>query len=212
MLIVGLTGGIASGKTTVSDLFAELGVPVVDADVAARRVVEPGQPALAELAAAFDDDILTDAGTLDRARLRERAFADAGLRQRLESILHPRIREHMDAEVAACDNDYVIMAVPLLVEGDLLDRVDRVLVVDVPEEVQIERLARRDGSSGEQAKAILAAQSPRQKRLDHADDVIDNTVDLERLRKQVRRLHEHYLALAAGRKKAVPGAAERTDR
>lgn len=197
MLVVGLTGGIASGKTTVSDLFAELGVPVVDADVVARRAVEPDQPALDELVAAFGDDILTTDGVLDRGRLREKAFADAAARERLEAILHPRIREWMEAEIATADGPYVILSVPLLVEGDLLQRVHRVLVVDVPEPVQRERLVRRDGSTPEQAEAILAAQSSRRNRLQHADDIIDNTGDPEALRQRVRRLHQDYLALAA---------------
>ena len=212
VLIIGLTGGIASGKTTVSDLFAELGVPVVDADIAARRVVEPGQPALAELTTAFGHDILTGAGTLDRKRLRERAFADAGLRQSLEAILHPRIREHMEAELAACDGPYAIMAVPLLVEGDLLQRVDRVLVVDVPEEVQIQRLIQRDGSSRAQAQAMLQAQSPRDVRLQHADDIIDNTGSIDELRRQIADRHQHYQAIAAGRAAEARGEAEETDR
>ena len=212
MLIVGLTGGIASGKTTVSDLFAELGVPVVDADIAARRVVEPGQPALAELTQAFGDDLLTDAGTLDRARLREKAFADPGLRQRLEAILHPRIRERMEAEIADCDGPYAIMAVPLLVEGDLLYRVHRVLVVDVPEEVQIQRLMQRDGSSREQARAILQAQSPRDMRLQHADDIVDNTGAVDDLRRRIADLHKHYQAIAAGHAAGARGEAEETDR
>lgn len=197
MLVVGLTGGIASGKTTVSDLFAELGVPVIDADVVARRVVERGRPALDELVAAFGDDILTTDGVLDRGRLREKAFTDAAARERLEAILHPRIREWMEAEIATADGPYVILSVPLLVEGDLLQRVDRVLVVDVPEPVQRERLLRRDGSTPEQAEAILAAQSSRRDRLRHADDIIDNTGDAEALRQRVRRLHQDYLALAA---------------
>ncbi len=212
VLIVGLTGGIASGKTTVSELFAGLGVPVVDADVAARRVVEPGQPALAELADEFGDDILSDTGTLDRARLRARAFTDPALRQRLEAILHPRIQAHMDAEIAACHGPYVIMAVPLLVEGDLLRRVDRVLVVDVPEETQVNRLTSRDGSTPEEARAILAAQSSRQQRLSHADDIVDNTGDLDNLRQQVERLHEQYLALAAAPTERAAGTTEETDR
>ncbi|MDN3517428.1 dephospho-CoA kinase [Aquisalimonas lutea] len=197
LLVVGLTGGIASGKTTVSGLFAELGVPVVDADVVARRVVERGQPALGELAAAFGEDILTADGVLDRGRLREKAFTDTAARERLEAILHPRIREWMEAEIAAADGPYVILSVPLLVEGDLLQRVHRVLVVDVPEAVQRERLIQRDGSTPEQAEAILAAQSSRRNRLQHADDIIDNTGDREALHQRVRRLHQDYLALAA---------------
>ncbi|QIT56266.1 dephospho-CoA kinase [Aquisalimonas sp. 2447] len=212
MLIIGLTGGIASGKTTVSDLFAELGVPVVDADIAARRVVEPGQPALDELAAAFGQDVLTESGTLDRKRLRERAFADADLRQRLEAILHPRIHEHMEAELAACDGSYAIMAVPLLVEGELLHRVHRVLVVDVPEEVQIQRLMQRDGSSREQAQAMLGAQSRRDMRLQHADDIVDNTGSVDDLRRQIADLHQHYQAIAADRAAMARGKAEETDR
>lgn len=196
MLIIGLTGGIASGKTTVSNLFAERGVPVIDADVAARRVVEPGEPALRELAREFGADIVTVDGRLDRQKLRQKAFIDEATRKRLEGILHPRIREHMASELAACQAPYALLSVPLLVESNLLDMVSRVLVVDIPEALQRERLIARDGSTPEEVNGILAAQSPRDARLQHADDVIDNTGDLESLRDQVLRLHRDYLAMA----------------
>ena len=208
MLTIGLTGGIASGKTTVSDLFAEQGVAVVDADVAARRVVEPGEPALAELAQAFGADIITNAGHLDRQKLRQKAFVDTATRKRLEAILHPRIRERMEAELAACRGPYALLSVPLLVESNLLDMVSRVLVVDIPEAMQRERLIARDGCAPEEVDGILAAQSRRDVRLQHADDVIDNTGDLDSLRQQVQRLHRDYLAMAGKAADHHPGVAE----
>ena len=208
MLIIGLTGGIASGKTTVSDLFAAQGVPVVDADVAARRVVEPGQPGLSDLVAHFGGDILTEDGTLDRQALRHIAFSSEDARKQLEAILHPRIREHMDHELATCKGDYALLSVPLLVESNLLDMVSRVLVVDVPEEIQRQRLTERDGSTPDQADAILAAQSSRDVRLLHADDIIDNSGDPAVLRDQVTRLHGRYLELARSAGDGGNGAAE----
>ncbi|MFV8835937.1 dephospho-CoA kinase [Aquisalimonas sp.] len=208
MLIIGLTGGVASGKTTVSDLFADRGVTVVDADVASRRVVEPGEPALSELVEAFGDQILTAEGTLDRQQLRQTAFADDAARQRLEGILHPRIRAFMDAELRQVRGPYAILSVPLLVESNLLDMVERVLVVDVPESVQRERLIARDGSTPEQADAIIAAQTSRERRLHHADDIIDNTQDLENLKQQVETLHQAYLAMAERSANTNAGLAE----
>lgn len=208
MLIIGLTGGVASGKTTVSDLFASHGIAVVDADVAARRVVEPGEPALSELVEAFGDQIVTDEGKLDRQQLRQTAFADDAARRRLEGILHPRIRGFMDGELRQAHGPYAILSVPLLIESNLLEMVSRVLVVDVPESVQRERLIARDGSTPEQADAIIAAQTSRDQRLQHADDVIDNTEDLATLRQRVETLHQEYLAMATGSADTNAGLAE----
>ncbi|SEO74489.1 dephospho-CoA kinase [Aquisalimonas asiatica] len=208
MHIIGLTGGIASGKTTVSDLFAGHGITVVDADVAARRVVEPGQPALSELVEAFGDQIVTADGTLDRQQLRNTAFADEAARRRLEGILHPRIRAFMDEELSRAQGPYAILSVPLLVESNLLDMVDRVLVVDVPDSVQRERLIARDGSTPEQAEAIIAAQTSREQRLRHADDVIDNTRDMTALKQQIETLHQAYIAMAERSTDTNAGLAE----
>jgi dephospho-CoA kinase len=194
---VALTGGIASGKSTVADRFAALGVPVVDTDVIAREVVEPGQPALAEVVATFGPDVLGPDGRLDRRRLREIIFADAGARRRLEAILHPAIRAEMERQSRAAGGAYQLLVIPLLTEGGRRDHVDRVLLVDVPEAVQIERLMRRDGVSHDQATASLAAQATRAARLAMADEVIENTGSAADLDARVAELHRGYLRLAA---------------
>ena len=196
MLIVGLTGGIASGKTTVSDAFAELGACVVDTDRGAREVVAPGQPGLKEVADAFGHGILRPDGTLDRARLRELVFRDPPARQRLEAVLHPRIRDWALQRIHQATGPYVILVVPLLVEsGALREVVSRVLVVDVPEAVQLARLRQRDGASEAQARSILAAQASRSERLAIADDVLVNDADTDTLRRRVEALHRRYLSL-----------------
>jgi len=195
---VALTGGIASGKSTVARLFADLGVPVIDTDVIAREVVEPGQPALADVVAAFGPEVLDADGRLDRPRLRERIFADPSARRRLESILHPAIRAEMERQSHAADGPYQLLVIPLLAEGGRRDHVDRVLLVDVPEAVQVERLMRRDGVSREQAVAALAAQATREARMAVADDVLQNTDGPEDLREKVSALDARYRRLAAG--------------
>jgi dephospho-CoA kinase len=195
---VALTGGIASGKTTVADLFAALGVPVIDTDLIARQVVEPGQPALAEVVAAFGPDVLDANGRLDRRRLREIIFADATARRRLEAILHPAIRADMERQSRAAGGAYQLLVIPLLTEGGRRDHVDRVLLVDVPEAVQVERLVHRDGVTRNQATASLAAQATRAARLAMADDVVENTGRAEDLEARVEELHGQYLRLAAG--------------
>ncbi len=162
---VALTGGIASGKTTVADLFAALGVPVIDTDVIAREVVEPGQPALARVVETFGAEVLGSNGRLDRRRLRERIFADPEAKRRLEAILHPAIRAEMERQSRAADGPYQVLVIPLLTEGKRRDHVDRVLLVDVPEELQIQRLMSRDGVTHEQAQAALNAQATRAERL-----------------------------------------------
>jgi len=194
---VALTGGIASGKSTVADLFAALGVPVIDTDVIARQVVEPGQPALAKISATFGPDVLDADGRLDRRRMRERIFADPDAKRRLEAILHPAIRAEMERQSMAAQGPYQVLVIPLLTEGGRRDHVDRVLLVDVPEELQIQRLMMRDGVSHEQAQASLNAQATRAQRLALADDVIRNTGRVDGLREQVAELHGKYLRLAA---------------
>lgn len=205
---VALTGGIASGKTTVADLFAAHGVPLVDTDLIAREVVEPGQPALAAVAHVFGSDVLDPDGRLDRRRLREIIFSDARARARLEAILHPAIRAEMERQsvAAAQAGPYQILVIPLLAEGSRRDHVDRVLVVDAPETVQVERLMARDAVTREQAEASLRAQALRATRLDIADDVVTNTGRIADLREQVAALHERYVKLAAasGEGKVVP--------
>jgi dephospho-CoA kinase len=194
---VALTGGIASGKSTVANLFAELGVPLIDTDVIARQVVEPGQPALAAIVAAFGAEVLDADGRLDRRRMRERIFSDPSARQRLEAIVHPAIRAEMERQSQAAGGPYQILVIPLLTEGGRRDHVDRVLLVDVPEELQIQRLRMRDGVTHEQAQASLDAQATRAERLALADDVVRNSGQVDDLRKMVAELHEQYLALAA---------------
>ncbi len=192
MLTIGLTGGIGSGKSTVSTLFAELGVPVIDADVAAREVVEPGEPALSEIAARFGEEILNPDGTLNRSKLREAVFADPTARKELEAILHPRIRSRMAEQLSALEAPYTILSIPLLVESGGAYNLDRVLVIDLPEDEQLNRVCQRDGIGREQAAAILQAQCSRSERLAIADDVIENSGDLAALKAQVLALHRKY--------------------
>ena len=196
-LRIGLTGGIASGKSMVSQRFAELGVPVIDADVASRKVVEPGKPGLAQVVQRFGVGVLDADGQLDRRALRNLIFRDSSLRQALDAILHPLIRDEMEREAGEAKGPYVIMAIPLLVEsGTAGKRVDRVLVVDADEMLQIQRLHARDGASAEQARTILASQASRAARLACADDVLLNAGSVAELRQAVDRLHEQYLQLA----------------
>jgi dephospho-CoA kinase len=198
-LRVALTGGIASGKSTVANLFAALGVPVIDTDVIAREVVEPGQPALVAVVNAFGPAVLGSDGRLDRRRLRERIFADADARLRLNAILHPAIRGEMERQSQAAGGEYQILVIPLLADGGRRDHVDRVLLVDVPEALQVERLMMRDGVSREQAQASLDAQATRAQRLAMADDVLRNTGQPDELQAKVAELHDRYRALAAAR-------------
>jgi dephospho-CoA kinase len=202
---VGLTGGVGSGKSTVAALFAGLGVPVVDADQVAREVVEPGESALAEVVTAFGASVLDAGGRLDRAALRARVFANPGERARLEAILHPRIRARMEARAAALEAPYCILCVPLLVEARDVPRVDRVLVVDVPEALQVARVAARDGLDAEAARAMIAAQAPRAARLAAADDVIVNDGPTAALAPRVEALHALYLGLARARLRPAGG-------
>jgi dephospho-CoA kinase len=195
-LRVGLTGGIASGKSTVGQRFTELGVPVIDADVAARDVVAPGTVGLAQVVARFGSGILDAGGVLDRHALRNLIFKDPSLRRDLEGILHPLIRAAMEESAETAAGPYLVLAIPLLIEGGASGRVDRVLVVDVDESVQLERLMTRDGSSLEQARAILGSQASRSARLAAADDVLPNGGTVTEVRQAVDRLHERYLRLA----------------
>ncbi|HUO82872.1 MAG TPA: dephospho-CoA kinase [Gammaproteobacteria bacterium] len=195
---IGLTGGIASGKSLVAEAFAALGVPVIDTDVLARDVVRPGSAALERVAAEFGADVIDTGGALDRARLRELVFGDARRRRRLEALLHPAIVAEMDRRAAESTAPYLLLVIPLLVETGFEGRVDRVLVVDCPEAVQLERLMARDGESAASAQCMLAAQVSRSERLAAADDVIDNSGTREAARANVAALHERYLRLASG--------------
>jgi dephospho-CoA kinase len=199
MLRIGLTGGIGSGKSAVADRFAALGAPVIDADLIARELTRPDTEALREIAEAFGPSVLDPAGALDRPALRRRVFSDPQARRRLEAILHPRIRDEMQRRAAAVRAPYVVLVVPLLLETGQTRLADRVLVVDVPEALQIERVCRRDHQPERQVRAILDAQCRRDERLAAADDVIDNSGTIEQLLAQTDRLHRRYLALASSR-------------
>lgn len=194
---VGLTGGIASGKSTVARLFAELGVPVIDTDDIARQLTAPGTPALAEIAAAFGSQFLDRSGALDRRRLRVHVFEDAARRRRLESILHPRIEAAALEASARAGGAYQVLVVPLLVESGFDRHTDRVLVADCPEETQRGRLLARDQETPQQVERMLAAQLDRRTRLTRADDVIVNDGSLDEVRREVQRLHGLYQRLAA---------------
>lgn len=194
--IVAVTGGIASGKSAVTACFERLGAPVIDADLIARELVEPGEAALAEIAQRFGAGVLDAQGRLDRRQLRQRIFSDARARAELEGILHPRIRERMRERALAAAAPYVVLAIPLLTASSRYPFIDRVLVVDVPEAVQIERLTRRDGVDEAGARAALAAQISRSERLALADKVVDNSGTLDALALAVAQLHARYLALA----------------
>ena len=195
-MIVALTGGLASGKSSVARRFEELGVPVIDADVVTRRLVEPGTPALAEIVDAFGDAVLDGHGRLDRTRMRERVFRNDADRGKLESILHPRVREAMQAFASASDAPYVLFVIPLLVETGQAAKMDRVIVVDAPRALRSARAAARDGSRRETIAAIIDSQATRADRLSVADAVIENTGDLAALRERVDAVHRQCLALA----------------
>jgi dephospho-CoA kinase len=194
---VGLTGGIACGKTTVANLFAALGVTIVDTDRLAREVVAPGSALLPQIAAFFGAQVLQQDGSLDRAILRERVFANPAERQWLEALTHPAIRMLTDQRCDSATSPYVIVAIPLLVETQGAKRFDRVLVVDCEPEIQLARLQARDGASLEQASRMLAAQATREQRLAVADDVIQNNGDVAGLRDQVEKLHRKYTSAAS---------------
>ena len=199
MLIIGLTGGIGSGKSTVARHFEALGVPVIDADAIGHQLVEPGQPALAAIIEHFGTDLLDKEGQLNRARLRERVFTHPEQRRELEAILHPRIRAEIRRKIAALAPPcgYCLVSVPLLIESGWQDLGQRVLVVDTSPETQLQRTMARDGITRPQAEAIIASQLDRETRLQAADDVIHNAGDLATLQTQVKALHRRYCQLAA---------------
>lgn len=195
-LVIGITGGIGSGKTAVSDRFKALGVTVVDADVAARAVVEPGRPALAVIAEHFGDEVIHPDGSLDRAELRRKVFADPEERRWLEKLTHPLINEYLREELDKAESPYAILVSPLLAETGQSRFCHRVLVVDVPEEVQIQRTMARDDNDEAQVRRIIKAQASREERLALADDVIVNDRGLEALDEEVARLHQIYMEMA----------------
>jgi dephospho-CoA kinase len=196
MLVIGLTGGIGSGKSTVARLFAAMDIPVIDMDLIARQVVEPGLPALEQITQEFGSDVLDDNGRLDRRRLRELIFDSKEKRRRLEAILHPVIRQETQRQISELDASYCIVVIPLLLESQQNSLVDRILVVDVPESLQISRTMKRDDISAEDAQKILAAQIDRDSRLAAADDVIDNSVELSQVRDRLAELDQQYRIMA----------------
>ena len=198
MFVVALTGGIGSGKSTVADAFAALGAPVIDTDVIARELTAPGEAALDAIRAAFGETVMQADGTLDRAALRRRVFADTAARHQLEAILHPAIRQRVMQALAQLNARYALLVIPLLVEtGAYHDMLKRILLVDCPETLQLARVMSRSGLRRDEVVAILAAQATRAERLVVADDVILNTASTEDLRSEVASLHQRYLGLAA---------------
>ena len=195
MFILGLTGGIGSGKSAASAYFRNQGIVVVDADIVAREVVEPGQPALLAIKQRYGSEALHDDGTLNRAWLRAKVFAEPDERKWLESQTHPRIRDSIIAQLKAATSPYAILESPLLFESGQSELVARTLVIDVPEEIQVERACSRDGNEEEQIRRIIAAQIPRSERLQRADDAVDNSGNLEALYSQLEPLHQSYLQL-----------------
>lgn len=196
--ILGLTGGIGSGKSAVAQCFIEHGVHLVDADHAARWVVEPGRPALAKIVEHFGEQVLQADGQLNRGALRQRVFADPAERRWLEALLHPLIGAEISQYLARAESPYAILVSPLLIESGQQRMTQRVLVVDAPEQLQIQRTISRDQTSSEQAWAILKAQASREERLRHAHDVLNNDRDLGWLQSEVDRLHAFYLTLKGG--------------
>jgi dephospho-CoA kinase len=196
-LIVGLTGGIGSGKTTVTNLFADLGVDIVDADIVARDVVAKGSPALTSISKHFGHDFIQTDGQLDRAKLRERVFSNSEDKDWLNNLLHPLIRKQLVLQTQAASSAYCLLVVPLLIENGLTKLVNRVLVVDVKESTQISRTSSRDNNSKAQVLAIMESQLDRKTRLLHADDVVSNeSTSLEELKNVVSKLHSTYMSLA----------------
>ena len=195
MLIIGLTGGIGSGKSVASDKFKSLGITIVDADVASRTVVEPGKPALKEIEDHFGSGIITAEGKLDRNNLREIIATDSEERKWLESVTHPKIGEQITKEISESTSVYTLFVAPLLLETNSQEMCSRVVVVDVPKDVQIQRTAKRDKVSPNQVEQMVAAQMEREKRLEKADDVLLNSGTIEDLEKQVEELHKKYIQM-----------------
>lgn len=195
-LIIGVTGGIGSGKTAATNEFERLGITVIDADIVAREVVEPGQPALASIVEHFGESILEN-DVLNRAKLRDVIFTDPEQKLALNKIMHPAIRDALVKQLESADSVYVLLSAPLLFENGLDKYTQRNLVVDVPEAVQMQRASMRDGVEQQQIRAIIAAQMPRDERLARADDVIVNTGSLDALHLKVQELHDKYLILSS---------------
>ena len=196
MLKIGLTGGIGSGKSTAAKMFARLGITIIDLDQISRELVEPGTPALEKITERFGSVILQNSGELNRGKLGEIVFSNEGDKEWLEKLLHPKIRAHQQALIDSASGPYVLIEIPLLVENQLQKTVDRVLVVDVEEQIQVSRAAKRDNREKTEIVAVLNAQASREDRLQIADDIINNDGNTDELQNQVNQLHEKYLQLA----------------
>jgi dephospho-CoA kinase len=194
---VGLTGGVATGKTSVSDRFSALGIQIIDADVIARELLKQGTECYRQVVSLFGEEVLLGNADINRRWLRDRIFSDATAKQQLEAIIHPAVRQSILADSNRCISPYCIVSVPLLIEANMQSLVDRIVVVDLPEEQQIARLMARDKHNRLQAEAMLKGQCSRVQRLSFADDIIDNSTTLSALDEQVSSLHQHYLQLAA---------------
>jgi len=193
ILKIGLTGGIGSGKSTACEMFTELGVPVIDADIIAHKLVKPGMPALEEIIKLFGKEVISNDGTLDRKILRDKVFANSIDREKLEDILHPAVYREISVQVENINSGYCIISIPLLLETDASRIVDRILVVDVPRELQLERASDRDKTNKKDINAIIDSQISRKDRLSAADDIVDNKGDINDLRKKICELHKLYL-------------------
>ncbi|MFT3928663.1 MAG: dephospho-CoA kinase [Spongiibacteraceae bacterium] len=204
MFVVGITGGIGSGKTAATDRFSALGITIVDADIASRIVVEPGTPALQKIAEHFGADILQSDGSLKRAALRKIIFADTNAKLWLEKLLHPLIAAEIQNQLKTAKSSYVVFVSPLLTESNQHELCDRILVIDAPENLQLQRTMERDNNDAAQVQRIIASQASREHRLKHADDVIENTGSLDHLTQQVATLHARYLQLAAEKSRTKP--------
>lgn len=195
VLKIGLTGGIGSGKSTACEIFSELDVPIIDADIVARKVVQAGMPALQLIKEEFGEDIITKDGVLDRKKVRDQIFTNEIDRKKLENILHPVIYERIVHETENIDSSYCIISIPLLLETEALDIIDRVLIIDVSEKLQLSRASVRDNASLNDIKRIIRTQMSRDNRLAAADDIINNEGDIENLRRQIHDLHEFYKSI-----------------
>jgi dephospho-CoA kinase len=192
VLKIGLTGGIGSGKSTVCKIFSEFGVPVIDADIIAHNLVRPGMPALEEIAKTFGKELISNDGTLDRKKIRDQIFANDTERKKLEDILHPAVYKEISVQVENINSKYCIISIPLLIETDASDTVDRILVIDVPRELQLQRASNRDKTNRSDIESIIDSQISREDRLAAADDIVNNDGNIENLHRQISGLHEYY--------------------
>ena len=192
VLKIGLTGGIGSGKSTVCKMFSEFGVPVIDADIIAHSLVRPGMPALEEIAKTFGKELISNDGTLDRKKIRDQIFANETKRKKLEDILHPAVYKEISVQVENINSKYCIISIPLLIETDASDTVDRILVIDVPRELQLQRASNRDKTNKSDIESIIDSQISREDRLAAADDIVNNDGNIENLHRQISGLHEYY--------------------